>query len=101
MALPDRKRVMTSQCNAQAILIGQQAAERLSLPGYRGRVLAVVSAAIYLAGHDGEVLWLGQAGLPAHRRCILSSIRAENLEAGMGFVANGQCLCVGSEMTID
>lgn len=91
----------TSPCHTQAILIGQKAAERLSLPGYRGSVLAVVSSAVYLAGYDGEVLWVGQAGLPAHRRCILSSCRADNVEVGMGFVAKGQCLCIGSEMTID
>ncbi len=91
---------MTSQCNAQAVLIGQKAAELLSLPGYAGRVLTVVSSAIYLAGHDGEVLWLGQPDLPAHRRCILSSFHGANVEAGMRFVANGPCLCIGSDMTI-
>jgi hypothetical protein len=90
----------TSPCHTQAILIGQKAAERLSLPGYRGRVLAVVSSAVYLAGYDGEVLWVGQADLPAHRRCILASFHAENVEAGMEFVTTDTCLCIGSEMTI-
>lgn len=99
--LPGHKQIMASQCYPQASLIGQKAAELLALPGYSGRVLAVVSSAIYLAGDDGEVLWLGQAGLPAHRRCILSFFHAEHVEAGMGFVATDKCLRVGHEITID
>jgi hypothetical protein len=92
---------MASHINAQAVLIGQKAAELLSLPGYVGRVLAVVSSAVYLAGHDGQVLWLGQAGLPAHRRCVLASFHAENVEAGMEFSASGTCLRLGSDMVIE
>ena len=64
-------------------------------------MLAVVSSAIYLSGHDGEILWLGRPGLPAHRRCILAPFRAENVEAGMDFVATGRCLTVGDAMTVD
>jgi hypothetical protein len=91
--------MMKSRYNVQATLIGRKAAELLGIPGYAGEVLAIVSSAVYLAGHDGELLWLGQEGLPAHPRCILSSFHATNIEVGMEFVATSTCLGIGSDMT--
>lgn len=49
---------------------GKMVIDRLNLPSYSGKVLSVVSNAIYLLGQDDEVLWLTNRE-PMHDRAIL------------------------------
>ena len=85
----------------QAILVGHRAAELLVRPSYSGSVMAVFSKAIYLSGNDGEILWLAQAELPAHRRCVRVSAQVDGLAPGMRFNAAAGVLNVGDVLLVD
>ena len=69
--------------------IGARANELLSRPHFHGRVLTVVSNAVYLTSSEGEILWLGKSGLPRHSRAILGSFDPSAFRVGMSFRRNG------------
>lgn len=54
--------------------VGSKAKDLLALPGFSGKVLAVLSDTIYLSTRDGEIFWVCPNGSPLHRRCILVSL---------------------------
>jgi len=85
----------------RASRIGQMAKRMLDSPGWSGRVLAVVSGAVYLAGLGEEILWLTHQGLPAHRRCIQAPFQTDGLCSGVGcWVRHGR-LVLGDCVAID
>ncbi|MGC8779404.1 MAG: DUF2877 domain-containing protein [Anaerolineae bacterium] len=69
--------------------------------GCAGRIVAVVSDAVYLQTHDGEILWLARAGVPMHRRGIICSYDENALRVGMEFQARAATLQIGQHVTID
>jgi hypothetical protein len=84
-------------------LIGAKASELLSAPECTGRVLAVVSKAVYLTGPGDEILWLAQEQLPAHSRSILGSFDLTALCDGLPFRRDAQraCLQFGNQASVD
>jgi len=85
----------------RASRIGQMASDLLSSSGYSGKVLAVVSKAIYLSGPGGEILWLAHEVLPAHRRCIQAPFQAGGLRPGMEFWVQRKRLVLGNRVAVD
>jgi hypothetical protein len=81
--------------------IGSSAKAWLSLPGFSGKVLAVLSTTIYFVSRDGEILWLSKDGLAMHRRCILASFRTRSIGLGQNVVVDGPFLRFSEEGTID
>ena len=81
--------------------IGSRAKVLLALPGFSGKVLAVLSTTIYLASGDGEILWMSQGGLAMHRRCILASFQSRSICVGQNFFVHGPFLRLPEEVTID
>lgn len=77
------------------------ASDLLSSPGYSGKVLAVVSKAIYLSGPGDEILWLAHEVLPAHRRCIQAPFQAGGLRPGMEFWVQRKRLVLGDRVAVD
>jgi hypothetical protein len=81
--------------------IGSRAKALLALPGFSGKVLAVLSTTVYLVGGDGEILWLSQEGLNMHRRCILAPFRPRSTCVGQNFFIDGPFLRFPEGITID
>ena len=81
--------------------IGSKAKALLALPGFSGKVLAVLSSMIYLVSRDGEILWLSREGLPMHRRCILASFQPGSIYVGQNFSLYGPFLRIPEGGTID
>jgi len=81
--------------------IGSRAKALLALPGFSGKVLAVLSTTVYLVGGDGEILWMSQEGLAMHRRCILASFRPRFICVGQNFFVHGPFLRLPGGVTID
>jgi len=81
--------------------IGSRAKALLVLPGFSGKVLAVLSTTVYLVGGDGEILWLSQEWLNMHRRCILVSFRPRSTCVGQNFFADGPFLRFPEGITIE
>ncbi len=85
------------------------ASDLLSSSRYSGKVLAVVSKAIYLSGPGEEILWLAHEVLPAHRRCIQAPFpligRDEggsgDLCPGMEFWVQSKRLILGDRVAVD
>jgi Protein of unknown function (DUF2877) len=69
--------------------IGARANALLSRPDFHGRVLAVVSSAVYLTSSDDEILWLGKSDLPRHPRAILGPFDPRAFRVGMTFRRDG------------
>lgn len=82
-------------------LVGAKVQSLLVVPGFSGKVLAVVSKAVYLSESRGEILWVSREGLPAHRRCILASFYPGSVCAGMNLSANDHHLRIGEEVAFD
>lgn len=92
----------------RATLIGSQAGKLFARPGYRGRVLAVVSDAVYLSDDEGEITWIAREGLPAHTRGVLASfeppqVAVEQYPPGPGstFSVRWPHLRIGDSWEID
>ncbi len=68
---------MKSLPRLRATSIGLTAARLLAHSGAAGRVLGVVSRAVYLESDRGHVCWLGDASLPAHGRSLLAPLPAD------------------------
>ena len=81
--------------------VGSRAKGLLALPGFSGKVLAVLSETVYLASRDGEILWISQEDLPMHRRCVLASFRSDSICVGQKFFSQGPCLRIAGEVEID
>jgi len=81
--------------------IGSRAKALLGLPGFSGKVLAVLSATIYFASKDGEILWMSWEELPMHRRCVLTSFQPNSICVGQSFFAQGSFLKFGDGTVID
>jgi len=81
--------------------MGAKAKDLFTLPGFSGKILAALSSATYLLGRGGEILWVNQEGLPAHRRSLLLSLPPGNLFPGQSFFMQGPFLQLGPATTID
>lgn len=82
-------------------LVGTKAQSLLVVPGFSGKVLAVVSKATYLSENGGEILWVAREGLPAHRRSILASFYPGSVCTGMSFSTSDHRLRIGEEVALD
>lgn len=80
--------------------IGVEAKRLLAEPGFSGKVLAAFSTTAYLIGRDGQILWIAQEGLPAHRRSILASFHPAILCPGQCFSVQSSCLRINREVSI-
>jgi hypothetical protein len=81
--------------------IGSKAKALLALPGFTGKVLAVLSTTIYLRSEGGEILWVSREGLPMHRRCVQGSFRSDSIWTGQSFFTQVPFLRIAGELTID
>jgi hypothetical protein len=81
--------------------VGAKAKDLLALPGFSGKILAALSSTTYLSGRGGEILWVNQEGLPAHRRSLLVSFQPGPLCPGQSFFMQGPFLQLGQGATID
>jgi hypothetical protein len=86
-------------CSAKQM--GSRAKALLALPGFSGKVLAVLSTTVYLVSGDGEILWMSLEGLAMHRRCILAPFRPGSTCVGQNFFADGPFLRFSEGVTID
>jgi hypothetical protein len=82
-------------------MMGAKARSLLADPGFSGKVLAVLSTAIYLLGDDGEILWVGLGELPLHRRCLRASLQPGALRAGQRFFTQNGYLQIGQDAAIE
>jgi hypothetical protein len=73
----------------------------LGTAGFSGKVLAVLSATIYFASKDGEILWMSWEKPPMHRRCVLTSFQPNAICVGQSFCAQGSFLQFGDGTAID
>jgi hypothetical protein len=85
----------------QAKCIGARAKSMVAVPGFSGRVLAVLPDVAYLSGRDGEILWLCREGVPLHGRGILLPFPLQCLHSGQGFLMEGDSLKIGRDLAID
>ena len=81
--------------------IGSRAKGLLAQHGFSGKVLAVLSASVYLVSGDGEILWMSQQGLAMHRRCILVSFRPRSISVGQNFFVDGPWIRFPEGTTVD
>jgi hypothetical protein len=81
--------------------MGSRAKALLALPGFSGRVLAVLSTTVYLVDGEGEILWMSLEGLAMHRRCILASFRPGSIYVGKNFFVDGPFLRFPEEVILD
>ncbi len=84
---------------SRAELMGSEA-RRLLQPGFRGKVLAVVSSTIYLMGEGGKVLWIDRGGAPAHRRSVSASFPPSDLVAGDPFWTIDRQVNIGGDLLL-
>jgi hypothetical protein len=86
--------------------IGARAQKILFVPDLSGRVLAVVTDAVYLQANphpvppptrsgEGELVWLAQNHLPMHTRALRGDFDFSVLRVGMTFHSDGACLHFG------
>jgi len=80
--------------------IGSMAKALLAQPGFSGKVLAVLSSAVYFVGGDGEILWLSRKDLAMHRRCILASFGPRSICPGQNFFVQGPFLRISEGVTL-
>jgi Protein of unknown function (DUF2877) len=81
-------------------LIGETALGMM-IPGQRGKVLAVVTNAIYLLSEKEELFWLGSEASPMHPRCVRLSGAVPKLSAGSTYTISGHILETDSGMVLD
>lgn len=81
--------------------IGAGARTLMNIPGFSGRVLAALSAACYLIGGSGEILWINRTGVPRHRRGIPVSFLPHTLCSGQRFRVEGPFLRIGEDLCLD
>src|SRR6266498_4013647 len=75
--------------------IGTIARECLT-PGCRGKVLAVVSKAIYLLTEERELFWITTKDVPMHRRCAQITSALPQLFVGSLFRVDNHRLITDS-----
>jgi hypothetical protein len=85
----------------RATCIGARAKNLVTVPGFSGRVLAVLPDVVYLSGKDGEILWLFREGVPLHWRGILLPFPLQCIHPGEGFWVEGHKLKIGRDLAID
>jgi len=78
-----------------------EAARELLTSQLRGKVLAVVSHAVYLLGEQDELFWLAAENVPLHRRCIRVSGLFPRLTVDAPFNVNDHHLVIGSKTALD
>jgi hypothetical protein len=81
--------------------MGAKAGNLLAGRNCWGKVLAVLSTAVYLLGDDGEIIWIVLEERPLHRRCLLASIQPRSLRVGQSFFVEKGCLRIGLEAAIE
>jgi hypothetical protein len=85
-------------------LIGFHVRELLKTNQCTGKILAVVSNAIYLSIYLltdlQEIIWVSPVTAPMHGRCIISRVKMDNLEPGMRFSAAGGRLDLGNRLSL-
>jgi hypothetical protein len=82
-------------------LVGAKANNLLGLPGFSGRVLAVVSNTAYLLGSGYNLLWIAVGSSPAHARGILLPSPLRSIVRGMPFEVRGPVIDIGSEVEVN
>lgn len=78
-----------------------QIANDLIARGCAGKIIAVVTDAVYLQTDDGEILWLTRANVPMHARGVQCAFDERRLRVGMRFIARDAILQIGENVTID
>ncbi len=73
----------------------------VTVPGFSGQVMAVLSDVAYLSGRDGEILWLFREGAPLHGRGIQVSFPLQCLHSGQDFLMEGHSFKIGKDLAID
>jgi hypothetical protein len=81
--------------------MGAKARSLLNIPGFSGKVFAVLSTTTYLLSSGGEMLWVALEGMPAHRRCLQASFQPNSLTSGQGFFTQNTCLRIGQDVAIE
>lgn len=76
-------------------------AQALIAAGCAGRVLAVVSGAVYLQTDAGEVFWLVREPALLHARSIVCAWPEDEPAVGMAFRARGGLLQIGAHVQVD
>ena len=69
--------------------------------GQRGKVIAAVTHATYLLTKEEELVWLGTAETPMHRRCMRLTSALPRLAVGSAFEVMGQSIKFESGMKLD
>jgi hypothetical protein len=70
-------------------------------PGEHGKVLAAVTHATYLLTEQGELVWLGTAETPMHRRCIRVASPLPWLAVGTAFTFKDHSIELESGTNLD
>ena len=71
------------------------------LQGQGGKVLAVVTHAVYLLTEEGELVWLATTGNPMHRRCMQLPAPLPHLAVDATFTIRGQSIDLESGTNLD
>lgn len=98
-----------SGAQTPGLCIGATARELLTRPGFAGRVLAVVTGAVYLETRflrengvlENEILWLAQDHLPMHPRALRGEFDLSALRVGMVFRAHETRLQFDGQVSLD
>jgi hypothetical protein len=94
---------MISKVNSitsEVSIIGQAVRGWLT-SGQRGKVLAVVTHAVYLLTEAEEFVWLGTTGTPLHRRCMQMPSPLPCLVVDSAFTVKGQSIELESGSKLD
>ncbi|MGD8554245.1 MAG: DUF2877 domain-containing protein [Anaerolineales bacterium] len=81
--------------------IGSFAKQMLSGSGFRGKLLAKTSQAIYLCDSSGRIIWLTDASIPAHRRTVQACLPDQELSQDLELHLRQGRLLLGEKLAID
>ncbi|MGD2252505.1 MAG: DUF2877 domain-containing protein [Anaerolineales bacterium] len=81
--------------------IGSFAKQVLTNTGFRGKLLAKTSQAIYLSDQIGQIVWLTDASLPAHRRTVQVCLPDHELSQDLEVGRRKDRLLLGEKLAID
>jgi hypothetical protein len=98
---PREQMIITPDVRPLSIQQIGEAARGWLTPGRRGRVLAVVSNAIYLYTSQEEVFWLATKRIPMHRRGIRIWGPLPEAAIDAPFQVIGRQLVLGSKVALD
>jgi hypothetical protein len=76
-------------------------AHRLLSGQARGKVLAVVSDAVYLVTDQGELIWLGGETLVPQRRALLGPLEPESFSPGVRFQARAGVISFSTGVEVE